>query len=129
MPSRSPMKSGVVFLQYVTDEKIHQSRNLRRNMTDAESILWEWLRNRKIAGMKFRRQQVIEGFIADFYCEAAKLVIEVDGNVHDTKNQIEIDKHRREVFEARGLTELRFKNEEIHFDISKVIAKIKSFIE
>jgi very-short-patch-repair endonuclease len=56
---------------------------LRKTMTDAEILLWKALRNRRLNGFKFRRQHPIKGFIADFYCHEARLVIEVDGEIHD----------------------------------------------
>jgi len=89
--------SGVVALQYVDDNKKRQARELRKNMTAAESVLWEHLRRKSLHGFKFRRQQVIEGFVADFFCEKAKLVVEVDGGVHETEMQKKIDEHRRAV--------------------------------
>ncbi|MBN2188139.1 MAG: endonuclease domain-containing protein [Chitinispirillaceae bacterium] len=96
------------------------------NMTPAETVLWEKIRNSQLAGMKFRRQQVIEGFIVDFFCHSAKLVIEIDGEVHAVPEQKATDAHRREVFEARGLTEIRFSNSEIFSDIKAVMEKIKA---
>ncbi|MBK9210147.1 MAG: DUF559 domain-containing protein [Anaerolineales bacterium] len=65
--------------QHVTEYKLERARELRRDMTPAEKILWEELRRNKL-GVHFRRQQVIERFIADFYCHSASLVIEVDGD-------------------------------------------------
>ena len=121
--------SGVIRLQRLSDGKLRQARALRANMTEAETILWERLRRKGILNVKFRRQQVIEGFIVDFYCESVKLVIEVDGSVHDTENQKVIDEHRRKVFQARGLKELRFANQTIVTDMETVIQMIKMTIE
>lgn len=97
-------------------------------MTEAEDILWKKLRRKQILGVKIRRQQIIEGFIADFFCEHAKLVIEVDGGVHLTQDQKAVDAHRKEVFEARGLKELRFTNKQIENDIEHVIGMITEHI-
>jgi very-short-patch-repair endonuclease len=108
---RSKMSSGVIGLQFVSKEKKSQARFLRINATDTEKLLWESIRNRKLGGFKFRRQQIIEGFIADFYCEAAKLVLEIDGGVHDIDAQQVIDKHRDIVFKLRGISVLRIRNE------------------
>jgi hypothetical protein len=80
---------------------------------DPVGALWARLRGKNLLGIKFRRQQIIEGFIADFYCEAAKLAIEIDGGIHSTQEQKALDEHRRKVFEARGLRELRFSNTQI----------------
>lgn len=117
-------KSGVIKLQRLSKGKLKQARALRRGMTSAEKTLWERLR-RKQLGVKFRRQQIIQGFIADFYCEAARLVIEVDGSVHDTPEQKEIDEQRRMVFENRGLQEIRFSNKQIESDLEDVVDKIR----
>jgi very-short-patch-repair endonuclease len=119
-----PRKSGVVFLQKINDGKVAFSRDMRAKPTPAERILWNYLRNRQQSGLKFRRQQIIEGFIADFYCEAAKLVIEIDGIVHESGEQKEIDTHRRIVFEARGLKEIRISNGDIFLDIGSVLHTI-----
>ena len=82
------------------------------------------MRRRGIAGLKFRRQQVIDGFIADFYCHQAKLVIEVDGDVHNGEEQKGKDEHRRKVFAIRGLEELRFRNEDVMNCTDDVVQQI-----
>ena len=89
--------------QKVTKEKQERSRELRRNMTPVEKILWNELRANKL-GVHFRRQQVIAGFIVDFYCHKAALVIEVDGDIHDL--QKEEDERREKVLSALGLRSL-----------------------
>ncbi len=116
--------TGLTRLQNVTAEKLRVARRLRKNMTSAEALLWKHLRNRKCGGYKFRLQQVIEGFVADFYCEAAKLAIEVDGGVHTEKKQKEIDKHRMEVFISRGINTIRFTNDAVFSDLSNVLFAI-----
>jgi len=122
------MKSGVVFLQKVSSQKVEFSRKLRSEMTDAEACLWKMLRNRKLGGCKFRRQQIIQGFIVDFFCEKAKLVIEVDGGIHDIGEQKKADELRRRVFESRGLVEIRFNNDEIVGNLDGVLRKIEETI-
>ena len=129
MKKRSVVSSGVTSLQYVSEEKKRAARLLRRNATPAEKLLWEALRNRKAGGLKFRRQQIIEGFIVDFFCHQAKLVVEVDGGIHDEEEQKNSDKHRRNVFAARGLKEIRFRNEEVINDIERVVLKIRKVVE
>ncbi len=128
MTKRSPNTTGVIRLQRLSSGKLTQARILRKEMTRSESLLWERLRRKGGMNIKFRRQQVIEGFIVDFYCENAKLVIEIDGSVHDTEEQKNIDEHRRTVFRARGLRELRFANSEIETAIETVLEKIKECI-
>jgi very-short-patch-repair endonuclease len=124
--NQKKMGSGITALQYVDDEKTSQARLLRKEATPAEAALWEELRNRKTAGLKFRRQQVIEGFIADFYCETVRLVIEVDGGIHKDHEQRKIDKHRENVFKARKIVTLRFDNEKVLRNMSSVKASIIS---
>ena len=89
--------------QKVTKEKQERARELRREMTPAEKILWEELRANKL-GVHFRRQQVIQGFIVDFYCHQAGLVIELDGDVHDL--QQDEDARREKVLTEMGLRSL-----------------------
>jgi very-short-patch-repair endonuclease len=113
VPPIGPLSSGVTALQYVEKGKKEQARNLRKKSTPAENELWSRLRNRKLAGLKFRRQQVIEGFITDFYCEEVKLAIEVDGPVHGNDEQIKTDRLREKVFCSRGVYTLRFQNEAV----------------
>lgn len=117
-------RSGLIREQKVTEIKFLKSKQLRHNQTKAESLLWQRLRNNKI-GCKFRRQQIIKGFIADFYCEKFKLVIEVDGLVHNDENQKLYDLKRKEFFESINLKELRFTNSEIENNIESVIRDIK----
>lgn len=94
-----PIKN-IVTDQKVTKEKLQRARELRREMTLAEKILWEELRANKL-GAHFRRQQIIQGFIIDFYCHQAALVIEVDGDIHDL--QKEEDERREKVLSEMGL--------------------------
>ena len=108
--------------QHVTKEKLQRSRELRREMTPTEKILWEELRGSKL-GVRFRRQQVIQGFIVDFYCHKSALVVEVDGDVHDL--QKEEDERREKVLSTLGLRIVRFRNDEVVRDLSAVVGKIK----
>ncbi len=85
-------------------------------------MLWERLRANRLRGLHFRRQQIIDGFIADFYCHAAGLVVEVDGPIH--RWQRDNDATRDRVFESRGLTVLRVANEQVHHDIEAVLRRI-----
>ena len=72
---------------YAKPETIEFAKSLRRDMTPCEKLLWERLRRKNIRGVKFRRQHPIEYYIADFYCHEARLVIEVDGPVHEREDQ------------------------------------------
>ena len=111
--------------QKVTKEKLQSAKELRRHMTPAEKILWEELRANKL-GVHFRRQQVIAGFIVDFYCHKAELVIEVDGDIHDL--QQEEDVRRDNALSALGLKVVRFRNDEIVRDLSAVVRRIRTEI-
>lgn len=94
-----PIKN-IVTGQKVTKEKLGRAKELRREMTPAEKILWHEVRAKKL-GVRFRRQQVIQGFIVDFYCHKAALVVEVDRDVHDL--QKDEDERREKVLTEIGL--------------------------
>ncbi len=111
--------------QHVTKEKLQRSHELRRDMTSAEKLLWQELRANKL-GVHFRRQQIIAGFIVDFYCHKAALVIEVDGDIHDL--QQEEDARREKVLKEMGLTIIRFRNEDVIKDLPKTVRRIRSLI-
>ncbi|TAL39766.1 MAG: DUF559 domain-containing protein, partial [Spirochaetes bacterium] len=78
-------------------------------MTDAEKIIWELVRNRKFRNLKFRRQQIIDGFIVDFYCEELRLCLEIDGGVHDDEEQRKYDRERDAVLAQRGVRIVRLR--------------------
>jgi very-short-patch-repair endonuclease len=99
------------------------ARELRQPKTPAEATLWRHLRNRNLE-YKFRRQHPIESFIVDFYCAEAKLLIEVDGETHFQKTQIEYDQARTEHLERLGYKVIRFTNDDIRYNINIVISKI-----
>ncbi len=104
------------------------ARNLRKNETSAEDLLWRNLRNRKLDGLKFRRQHPLDKFIPDFYCHEKKLAIEVDGSVHDSKDAKESDEGRTYELKELDITVLRFRNEEVLNDMSLVLKKIKEIV-
>jgi very-short-patch-repair endonuclease len=95
-------------------------------MTPAERILWEVLRRKTLAGVKFRRQHPVGRYILDFYCPQFKLAIEVDGDSH-IGNELH-DSIRTEALGAYGLNVLRFRNEEILSDLESVLLRIFSAI-
>jgi len=111
--------------QKVTKQKLQRAKELRREMTPAEKLLWQEVRAKKL-GVRFRRQQIIQGFIVDFYCHKAALVIEVDGDVHDL--QQEEDARREKVLSEMGLRIVRFKNDEVVRNVSMVVGKIREEI-
>jgi len=97
---------------------------LRKQQTDAEEILWGYLRTKPF-GYKFRRQHPYSLYILDFYCHSLKLVIEVDGLIHNRKEVQLNDKIREDILNQDGMTILRINNEEIFIALEKVIAKIE----
>ena len=97
------------------------AKQLRKNSTKAEKILWQLLRNRRFNGYKIRRQHPIGKYVADFYCHKSRLIIETDGEVHDNAQQIEYDSERDEFMEKMGLKILRIKNEELFNDQNTVL--------
>lgn len=100
------------------------ARRHRAAQTDAEKVLWEYLR-RNALGVRFRRQFIIGDFIADFACLEKKLVVEVDGEYHFTQKQIEEDRKRSYHISQLGYRVIRFTNEEVMTDINDVILNIK----
>ena len=98
----------------------------RQEMTVAEQALWERLRDRRLAGLKFRRQHALLGFVLDFYCPAANLAIELNGPVHAEPTQRQRDADRSEQLCARGVRVLRFSNEQALNGMEPVLATIVS---
>ena len=104
-------------------EIVETARLLRKDMTKYERLLWGRLQGKQICNVRFRRQHPIDIFIADFYCHAAKLVVEIDGEIHDHKN--EYDDGSTAEMEKFGIKVIRFSNDEVVINIEKVINKIK----
>jgi len=103
--------------------KILKARELRRELTEVEKILWKYLRDRSFFNKKFRRQHVFRGFILDFYCPEEKLAIELDGSVH--LKQKDYDSLRQKCIEDHGIKVLHFKNKEITNSLRNVLQTIK----
>ena len=101
---------------------IERRRELRKLSTTEETLLWKELRNNKL-GVKFKRQHSIGGYILDFYCFQARLIIEIDGVIHDFS--IEYDKDRDKYFRELGYLTLRIKNDDIGRNLTDVIFQIK----
>jgi len=101
-------------------------REFRKEPTKGEKILWSALRGKKLDGVKFRRQQPVGYFVVDFYTSEYRLVIEVDGLIHD--QQIEADKSRQDVLEALGLTVLRMKTDIPEKNLSLALEQIRTKI-
>ena len=103
------------------------ARELRRRSTEAERLLWDHLRNRRLAGLKFRRQHPLGPYIVDFYCAAHRLIVEVDGPIHAyTQEQ---DTIRSEWLDRYGYRVLRFTNEEVLYSLESVLERIRQACE
>ena len=100
------------------------ARKLRRSQTDAEKLLWAVLRNRRLLGLKFRRQHSIGPYVLDFYCHERKVCIELDGGQHYENEGIQHDERRKAFLEAQGLRILRFSNMDILENIEAMLLLI-----
>jgi very-short-patch-repair endonuclease len=109
--------------------KLYQfARDLRKAQTLTEDILWQYLRGRKLDGLKFRRQHPLMEYVADFYCHEKKLVIELDGSVHDSKINLDYDQGRTNWLAELEVTVIRFRNEEVIYKMEFVINEIRNTI-
>jgi very-short-patch-repair endonuclease len=111
--------------QRVAIAKLQRARELRQEMTPAEKALWQELRANRL-GVHFRRQQIIAGFIVDFFCHQSALVIEVDGDIHDLHQ--EDDARREGVLQEMGLRVVRFRNDEVIQNLPMVLRKISELL-
>jgi very-short-patch-repair endonuclease len=117
-----PLAHNIVVGQHVDDCKRVRAKELRRAMTPEEYRPWQCLRRNALEGLHFRRQQPIDGFIADFYCHAAGIVVEVDGPIHDGRTAYDAERDR--VIAARNLVVVRVTNAQVNHDIAGVLARI-----
>ena len=101
-----------------------RARKLRRDQTDAESVLWSYLRNRRLGGWKFRRQVPKGRYIVDFCCNDARLVVELDGSQHARQTSVERDAVRTAYLQESGYRVMRFWNNEIDEDLDAVLQAI-----
>ncbi len=103
------------------------ARQLRRDQTSTEEKLWQCLRGRRLEGLKFRRQEIIAGYIADFCCIEAQLTIEIDGKQHDER--VAYDRARSAAIAQAGFVELRFSNGEVNERIDWVLQEIRRMVD
>ena len=104
-----------------------RARQLRREQTPAEALLWEHLRNRRLKGLKFRRQHPVGRFVADFYCAQHRLIVELDGAVHQMQG--EYDALRTEELERDGYRVIRFTDNQVERDLEWVLERIAEACE
>ena len=118
------MKSKMPYYHKATERIFDNAKKLRRNQTLAEERLWKILRNHKLDGLKFRRQHPVSWFIADFYCHELKLIIELDGGIHELEEVKAYDIKREEKLRALGLTVIRFKNEQVYTEPEVILNSV-----
>ncbi|SRR5581483_2261621 len=110
--------------RYVTREKVNLAKEMRHKMTDAENLLWQNIRANRLDGWHFRRQQIINGYIVDFYFHKLDLIIEVDGEIHELQEKE--DQDRELALKTQGFHVSRFQNAEILNQLPKVLEQIKT---
>ena len=115
-------KQRIIRNQIITPEKRELAKEFRRNMTPAEKLLWAKLRTNRLNGYHFRRQQIIDGFIVDFYCHSVGLVVEIDGPIH--QQQKDYDRERTRILKERGLHLIRFQNQDVMNELNSTLNKI-----
>ena len=118
------MKSKIPYYHEATERIFKNAKSLRRNQTPAEELLWKILRSHKLDGLKFRRQHPISRFIADFYCHELKLIIELDGGIHELEEVKAYDIIREKELRSLGLTVIRFKNEQVFTEPEVILDKV-----
>jgi very-short-patch-repair endonuclease len=120
MRRRRRIPSGIVRGQPVAAVKLELAKQLRREMTEEERMLWKELRKNRCEGLHFRRQQIICGFIVDFYCDGARLAVELDGAHHVPEQDAERDR----ALSASSVSVMRIENKELRADLAGTCDRI-----
>jgi type I restriction enzyme R subunit len=130
-PHPQPLSQGEKGVNYKGEFSysglVKRARELRQSQTPAEEVLWELVRNRQVAGLKFRRQHQVGPYIVDFFCDELKLVVELDGEVHSEEAQAQKDHKRTAYLKSLGFTVLRFENDTFLNDPESVLHQIAEF--
>jgi imidazole glycerol-phosphate synthase subunit HisF len=126
MSLKNPYKKGGMF-EGANRFLFARAKELRGKMTDAEIFLWVYLK-KGINGFKFRRQHPIGLYIADFYCHKAKLIIEVDGSIHNLVDVVASDRSRQNDLEKWGYNVIRFTNSQVIKNIETVLSQISEIL-
>jgi very-short-patch-repair endonuclease len=116
-------RDSIVLGQRIDPMKLALAKRLRRRMTPAEWRLWQALRRNQLDGLQFRRQQVIAGFIVDFYCHAARLAVEVDGPIH--RQRLVYDAERDAALGQHAIAVLRVRNAAVMSNLAGVLERIR----
>ncbi len=123
--SKCQAKKGDRYCMGHRDNKlIAFARERRKEPTYTEKLLWRILRSRRVEGIKFRREEAIEGYIADFYCAEHRLIVEIDGSVHDEPEVKANDIRRQQHLEAAGYTVIRFSSDDVFGRVDVVVDEI-----
>jgi len=112
-----------------TRETVEKARQLRRRLTPPEARLWFALKGEKLEGVKFRRQHPIGPYVLDFYCAAARLAVEVDGQGHDHPDQIAVDDRRARWLEEQGVEVMRIVAEDVRVNLDGVLDAILATVK
>ncbi len=129
-PSNSPKGGGYKTARKSTYPLLKEFQVTRKKQTtESEQILWEYLKGKKLEGYKFRRQHIIDEYIVDFVCLSKKLIIEVDGGYHNKPEIKEADRFRTEELHDLGYTVIRFTNEQVIGDIDNTLRSILSALQ
>ena len=125
----TPLQQEAIYRAIATKAMMQIARDLRKRETSTEDRLWSALRDRRLAGLKFRRQHPIAGtaYVVDFLCYAAKLIVEVDGSIH--AQQADDDQIRQENIEALGYQVIRLGNEEVLRNLQGVLVAILTAVQ
>ena len=130
-PNPSPEGGGEPELEYkksgsLPRNTLSYARNMRGNPTEAEEVLWEGIRDNQL-GAHFRRQHIVDGFILDFYCNSAKLGIEIDGAIHENTKQTKLDEERsKHLLDKFGIRVIRFNNSDTLENTASIINQIRA---
>ncbi|HZD92149.1 MAG TPA: endonuclease domain-containing protein [Pseudolabrys sp.] len=110
----------------VSQQQRGRAKSLRQVMTRAETLLWRYLKGHHIDGLGFRRQVPFRGFVADFVCHSARIIVELDGESHDFIARQQSDRARDAWFQSQGYAVLRFTNEQVVTNLAGVVEVIRS---
>ncbi|MEK7503195.1 MAG: endonuclease domain-containing protein [Patescibacteria group bacterium] len=110
---------------YNKKSQILKRKILRKNMTPAETLVWNKIKDKKLGGHKFRRQYSVGRYVLDFYCPTKKLAVEIDGGYHKLADAKLYDPVRQSEIESLGIKFIRFSNNDIENNIEKVLKEIK----
>ena len=110
----------------VSERQRNRAKSLRRTMTRSETLLWRYIKAHRVDGLGFRRQVPMRGYVVDFACHSARLIVELDGESHDFESRQRHDEQRDAWFKSQGYTVLRFTNEQVLSNLEGVVEAIRT---